>query len=281
MQKVILAWIGAIIFIGFVTNSVNALPVGLVSYWQFDENNGTTLNDSLGSNDGQIFEASWTSGLVGSALQFDGINDIVNLPNISGYSDFTMAAWFKPNNIGDSLGIFQTGMGYIRIEENISYPTGVYYLITEDRAGGSGNRYDFRYNYDLLPEDLYNRWHYAVLTGNSDNSDLSAYLDGNLVGNLSWKHSGWSSTLNYTVIGALKASLWSNNNEGAYFAGLIDEVYQFNRALSAEEVSIYYQSGLQGRTLYDPIPEPTTMLLLGPGLLGLLGIWRWGLKRRS
>jgi hypothetical protein len=46
----------------------------------------------------------------------------------------------------------------------------------------------------------------------------------------------------------------------AYFAGLIDDIYIYNRALSPAEVSTLYTAS---------VPEPTTGLLLGLGLLGV------------
>jgi hypothetical protein len=46
----------------------------------------------------------------------------------------------------------------------------------------------------------------------------------------------------------------------AGFAGKIDDVYIYNRALSPAEVSTLYTAS---------VPEPTTGLLLGLGLLGV------------
>jgi hypothetical protein len=62
---------------------VAASPNGLVSYWQFDEGNGSIATDSMGTNLGTIDGASWDDGLVGGALRFDGVDDIVRLPSIS------------------------------------------------------------------------------------------------------------------------------------------------------------------------------------------------------
>jgi|GEM_PF-5284280 len=158
---------------------VTAYPSGLVSYWQFDENIGTTATDSVWTNAGTIDGASWDIGLVGGALRFDGVDDIVRLANVSGYGDFTMSAWFKPSTISQTQGIFQTGMGNFALQH---VPEGgMTYVIHENREGGSGSQYDYRLDQYLSFAD---EWHFAVMTGTADNNVLRAYLDGQFLGSL-------------------------------------------------------------------------------------------------
>ena len=52
-----------------------------VAHWKFDEGNGTTAYDSAGSNDGTVTGATWTTGQIGGALDFDGVNDYVKTAN--------------------------------------------------------------------------------------------------------------------------------------------------------------------------------------------------------
>ena len=117
------------------------------------------------------------------------------------------------------------------------------------------------------------------MTGTADNNEMKVHLDGEFLGNLTYQFTGWNSTLNYANIGAMMASLNPGNKEGNYFTGLIDEVALLDRALPAEEIRLYYQTGLNGRDLYTPIPEPTTMLLVTSGILGL-AVFRRKPKKR-
>ena len=63
----------------------NAPIPGLVAAYAFDEGSGTTLNDGSGKlNTGAIGGTSaptWTIGKRGTALQFDGLNDWVTVPD--------------------------------------------------------------------------------------------------------------------------------------------------------------------------------------------------------
>ena len=51
---------------------------GLLAHWSFDENSGNTTQDlSYNGNQLNTSNASWTSGISGSALNFDGVSDYV------------------------------------------------------------------------------------------------------------------------------------------------------------------------------------------------------------
>ena len=57
------------------------LEPNFVSWWQFDEGQGYTAYDSAATNDGTVHGATWTTGQMGGALDFDGANDYVNVAN--------------------------------------------------------------------------------------------------------------------------------------------------------------------------------------------------------
>ena len=63
-----------------VCTGVGAADEGLVAEWHFDEGAGSVLADSSGNgNDGAIYGATWTEGVSGSALSFDGNGDYVEI----------------------------------------------------------------------------------------------------------------------------------------------------------------------------------------------------------
>jgi len=244
-------------------------PIGLLSHWQFDDRSGSTAADSLGDKGGTIDGASWDNVLVDGALRFDGIDDIVRFPNISGYGEFTMSAWFKASSLDNLVTIFQTGMRYFGLRQD----EGIVYLTHEDRQGGGGRQYDY-YMKKNDYRDFWEKWHFFVMTAAADDSELKVYLDGEFIGEVTFQFTGWNSVLSFTNIGAIKASLLPGNHEGYHFSGVIDEVAMFDRALPAEEVILYYQTGLNGLDLSTPIPEPSTLLLVASALVGLVAMRR-------
>ncbi|MDD4160779.1 MAG: hypothetical protein PHO18_07525, partial [Synergistaceae bacterium] len=61
----------------------------LVGYWSFDENQGTVAKTSAVSGyDGEIHGAKWVPGKVGSALEFNGESDYVEIKDTAKNSPF-------------------------------------------------------------------------------------------------------------------------------------------------------------------------------------------------
>lgn len=77
--------------------------------WNLDENTGTTAQDSSGnSNTGTLTSGPlWTTGKIGSAVMFDGINDRITTTNTINTSNaFTFSAWISPTVTNNNDTIF-------------------------------------------------------------------------------------------------------------------------------------------------------------------------------
>ncbi|MBN1861561.1 MAG: DUF3047 domain-containing protein, partial [Candidatus Thermoplasmatota archaeon] len=83
-----------------ITSGAPLPPSGGV--WEFNEGSGTTVHDSSGNNHHGIVQgAKWVPGLSGSALDFDGINDKVDLPDDEfKLQEFTVSCWVNFKNCG-------------------------------------------------------------------------------------------------------------------------------------------------------------------------------------
>lgn len=73
----------------------------LVAHWQLDERSGGVAADASGNGRTGTLEngPTWTLGLLGNALQFDGSNDVVTIadhPSLDGFAAFTLSAWVYP-----------------------------------------------------------------------------------------------------------------------------------------------------------------------------------------
>jgi hypothetical protein len=247
MKKLhIFAMLGVMLAILLVSSTAIAehYPAGMVSYWKFDEGSGTTANDSVDANHGTIYGASWTTGKVAGALDFDGNDDYVRIPDDPawdfGEGDFSVEAWVRMSQVETSQVIW--------VLENVSYDTPVMNLVVypEDCPNGEeglgfGIRTSTIYEHlsELSPLNA-ETWYHVVLVRNEDTWML--YRDGIMVASYYYD---WTvpSDFDDHFIGRHS---WDSGTSNVYFQGKIDEVAIYNRALIPQEIEQHYQNGLIG-----------------------------------
>jgi hypothetical protein len=201
-------------------------PTGLVGAWGFEETSGTNVTDSSGAgNTGTINGAvRSTSGRFGSALSFDGVNDIVTVPDANSLdlsSGMTLEAWVRPTALGANwhAAVFKeqtAGLTYsLYANGNTSRPS---------VHVNPGSETDTRGTAQLA----LNTW--THLAGTYDGSTLRLYVNGTLVSSKAVSGPLVSSS------GALRFggdTIWSDE----YFAGLLDEIRVYSRPLTASEIT--------------------------------------------
>src|SRR5262245_50525447 len=79
---------------------------GLVAAYAFNEGTGTTVVDASGTgNTGFITSATWTTGMYGAGLSFDGMSALVTIPDAASLhltSAMTLEAWVNPSALTTS-----------------------------------------------------------------------------------------------------------------------------------------------------------------------------------
>ena len=226
----------------FVEAPSAGLDQGLVAHYPFSGN----ADDASGNgNDGVVHGATLTTdrfGNANSAYSFDGNSDFVSIDaHISGYPEFTQLAWIEfasPVSLGETK-IIQIGIGGMMLDTALNE---LIFEIQADRDGGAsnGSSPSTRYVYQLTAPDSAPGWSQLALTGHSDNS-FSLYINGSQVyAGFGLNDAGQVGNYDNSLIGAGNRSQNPPGSEGSFFAGSIDDVRIYDRALSAEEVAELY-----------------------------------------
>lgn len=185
----------------------------LVGYWKFNEGSGTTVYDASGNGNTGTFSATapvWDSGKFGGALRFSQASQwvIKNLTS-SNPSALSVSFWF---NVDSAVAGYRDMVGVIHGD------TDRFHL---------ENTYITWYPYaptSIVPSP--GQWYHVV--GVFDGSTKKVYVNGVLRATAA----NSSITFSAMIVGA----------DGEIFAGLIDDVRYYTRALSAAEVLALYNT---------------------------------------
>jgi len=148
--------------------------VGMVAHWKLDGN----ADDPVGGNHGTVYGSTeWTIGEIDGALDFGGgVGDYVSIPHddsLDLINNFSISAWFKPENTGLFLFIICKGNVPAYSEGgaySILYAPGVDILSFCVR---DSNDNEFRCASPSLP---LNGWTHVV--GTFSDGNIKIYKDG-------------------------------------------------------------------------------------------------------
>src|SRR5262245_31986730 len=196
---------------------------GLVAAYGFDEGSGTTVADASGTgNNGTLTNATWAAaGKYGKALQFNGSNALVTIPDKASLhlsTGMTLEAWVNPSAVTAKWrDVIYKGDDNYYLEATSTNAS------RADAGMIAGGSYADAFGPTKLTA---NTWSY--LTETYDGSTLRLYINGTQVA--STAHTGAIATsTNPLQIGG--DSIYGQN-----FAGLIDEVRVYNVALTAAQI---------------------------------------------
>jgi len=202
---------------GNCSDCVQNVSIAIPVLWlTFDEGEGNITYDKSGfGNDGIIHGAKWVEGKFGKALEFDGVDDYVEIDSIFLQDKMTINLWIKINSSTDhkqQRDVLRSDKGFLvrirhdphrHIEGWIWTDKGKFSVMGGDKIG-------------------YNEWHQITMVCSGNN--LTTYLDGKIQGNRSL-----NGTLNFN--NKIFISRFDNT-----FPGTIDEVIIYDQALDDEEI---------------------------------------------
>ena len=207
-----------------IVNNVTGIPIGAVAYWSFNDGSGTIAVDSSGNtNTGNLTNGPvWTTaGKFGGALNFDGVNDYVNVGNPSSLQingNISICGWMYPTNKGKFILSKTAG---------ITRDYGVYLTSSNYLEVAYGSTY-----LDSRPSTIsLSAWHHFCVVVNSTNTTF--YIDKTPIVKQKITITNTNKTLAIGRDGA---------NSGYYFNGTLDEIRIYGRAISQSEVNQVYDN---------------------------------------
>ena len=232
------------------------LEDGLVAYYAFDDGSGAVLEEATGNaTDGDLYlfpddDSQWVAGQIGGALEFDGIDDYVIVPecplaetalsvSIWGYANEapTWASLVK-NWGGAVVGQFHFGLG----------PGGddtLNIFVTTLSEGA--------FNAGTDPEDIeLEVWQHFAFVADPDEETVRLYRDGTLVDERPYDGTFTDAPNSEALgIGVKTNDAGDQADPGApgYWNGMLDDLGIWHRALSEDEIVQIYTDGLAGKPI--------------------------------
>jgi prepilin-type N-terminal cleavage/methylation domain-containing protein len=239
------------------SNSIqNVLGAYTVGIWNFDDGastvakdisglggNGTLRNFNFDATSGwrcAVGDVNYTPSQQGCSLQFDGVDDYVEVPHSAGLNivgDMTVEAWVKQNDAlikyvvtkrsdNDYLSPYSLVIGG-------TYGEGLNNNLPIFTFGGGGTSYSQVKSSETIDAG----WHHLV--GTIAGNNMKIYVDGNERGS-----SVFAGTRQSNIASVRIGKYGWNGNY--YYSGLIDEVRIYETALTSAQIQSQYYAGLSG-----------------------------------
>jgi len=211
-----------------LTSIVKAADPDLVGWWRFDEGSGTTASDFSGyGNEGTLHgDTAWVTGHLGKALQFDGVDDYVEVPHaeiLTVDKEVTVMAWINTERYDAPNGeAWQGILSKSNDPRSYSFYTEASRTLHFSAAG---------YGPLSTPDVPLNEW--VHVCGMVIGGQVAFYINGEAAG-----LSGSGVTLPGAADTATVVIGRSNEGVNRSFLGMIDDVRIYRRGLTQEEVQL-------------------------------------------
>ncbi|MBF0430178.1 MAG: T9SS type A sorting domain-containing protein [Fibrobacteria bacterium] len=222
---------------------------GLVAYWNFNEGKGnTTVDQTVNMNNLQFTDLGWATGMEGSALVFNGTSGYVDVPASPSLdiqtTALSLSVWLNLDVLPSEM---EGEYGPIYDSEKDSY------VLYADKVNDE-LRFKVRTNKGatrpgISSADLITgEWIHVACVYNGREAGI--YLNGELM--------DLHDSISGNIIGGQTARL--GEQAGSFYAGSIDELKIFNRALTVDEIK---ELGTM------PVTEPVTKTFALPTSLSI------------
>jgi hypothetical protein len=244
----VLVWVTVVIFslcfVGLCSARVD--PKSVVGLWLFDVEDNSVVTDLSGNGfDGTLNgNPEFTDGKFGMALEYDGGDDFVEIPDLheNMKDGFTVTFWInKPDQDKDNRWLFGSYSGWNSGSTSL--------LIWKDEDPGHGNVTHFCVQGKngrgcCSSQNLgYDSWYHVAAT--YDKTQVRLYLNG-----------VQDASANFSEEVSASSDKWYiGYDPGNQIMGMIDEVAVFNVALTVDDIKEIMDEGLEaalGITAVEP-----------------------------
>lgn len=252
---------------------MTTLTNGIVAYWKFDENTGTSAGDITGNGNvgtwhGTLAGAQWTTGIINSGGSFDNTR-YVSVPTITVSGDFSLSCWVNltSNSVtqflnacvakglwgGDAAGDFSLGY-QVSITTPPQSGTGKF-CFTAKGAGAATS--------GAIDSVAATAGSWVHLVGTISGTLMTLYKNGVSAGT-GTLGAGFVNNSHTLDLGAYPGQ----ETQGTATKGSLDEIGLWSRALLQSEVTQLYNSGIGLQYPFQP-PSPNPAYILGLEMVDL------------
>ena len=227
---------------------------GNVLSLHLDEPEGsTTFYDTSGyannaTCSGDACPVAGVPGAVGTALNFDGVDDFIQIPHNAAFDQIedqdkvSITAW-----VNSSYWPFMIMDQYLA-----DWDSGWEFFISLIWTENYAMLFKPHDNYEIICEYNFNmaQWYHVAVTYDRSIGTIQFYVDGNQICNYNNTEDIMDTYTSPMYIG------YSPSGGDEHTTGLIDEFYVFDRALSSDEITALYQGSLSGEVPWlsvDPV----------------------------
>jgi hypothetical protein len=195
----------------------------LAAYWALDDGSGTIAVDSSsnGYNGTLMNGPTWTTGRIGGALSFDGVNDSVDTIFTEQLNTWTVSLWVS----SPAAPAAAAASGPVNRDHNFQINWNHFNPLYRGAAVVNVGGTWYSASFGAL---VANTWYH--LTATYDGETLNAYVNGVLV-------SSNTAPSGPPDFESLPLRLGGHAAAPQYFNGTMDDVRVYRRALSAAEIA--------------------------------------------
>jgi hypothetical protein len=210
------------------------LPSGLVAWFTLDDTSAPSFVDSVAGNNGSCTPPACpvpTPGHIGQAFLFDGVDDCISITDVGQLqlANFTVGIWARQDAIAPLNGMSSVAK---RVDVTASSDTWQIEDYSDNSLAFTSSYTTTSYNQLQAPANtiVVGMWQYLAVTW--DGATKRLYVNGQLAA-MGMIAGAINNDLHEAIIGC-------DDNMGAFtewFAGALDDLQIYNRALSANELA--------------------------------------------